>query len=79
MLVKITCNPKDVQATLEYYEAQDLHLIERRVLNREATELIFETSGKERAFTGDNVETFLEFQDGSVSPLHIRKDRDWAE
>jgi len=79
MLVKISCSPTHVDETLEYYEAQGLYLVSRRTLNREAVELVFQTSGKEQAFAGDGIETFLEFQDGSTAPLYIRRERDWAE
>lgn len=79
MLVKILCNPAHVNETLEYYESQGLHLVSRRTLNRESVEIIFETSGKEQAFSGEHIETFLEFQDGTTAPLYIRRERDWAE
>lgn len=79
MLVKILCNPTHVNETLEYYESQGLYLVSRRTLNRESVEIIFETSGKEQAVSGENIETFLEFQDGTTAPLYIRKERDWAE
>jgi hypothetical protein len=81
MLVRTFSRPESVKDTIEYYEAQGLSFLSKKVLNRESIELSFSTSGKEHAFIGsdDSVETFIEFEDGSISPLYIRRDRDFSE
>lgn len=81
MLVKAYSRPESVTDTIEYYEAQGLSYLSKKILSRESVELSFSTSGKEQAIliSNDLVETFLEFQDGTISPLYIRRDRDFSE
>lgn len=75
------CSPTEVNDTIDYAESQGLQLYNKTKLDRESVELLFTTDGKEAAieFNEYGAETFLEFEDGSVSPLYIRKDRDFSE
>lgn len=75
------CSPTSVYETIEYAESQGLQLHSKTKIDRESIELIFSTDGKEAAmqFSDYGAETYLQFEDGSTSPLHIRKDRDFSE
>lgn len=75
------CAPTDVYDTIEYAESQGLQLHKKTKIDREAVELLFFTDGKEAAmqFSAYGAETFLQFEDGSTSPLHIRSSRDFSD
>ena len=81
MLVKMTCSRQEVNEYVEYGESQGLQLNTKSVIDKDQVELIFSTSGKEAAidFVERGAEAFLEFQDGSTSPLYIRQSRDFSE
>jgi hypothetical protein len=81
MLVKMTCASNQVYDTIEYAESQGLQLHQKIKIDKETTELYFTTDGKEAAtqFSEYGAETFLQFADGSSSPLYVRKDRDFSE
>jgi hypothetical protein len=81
MLVKMTCPQAEVYDTIEYAESQGLQLYKKTKIDREYVELLFLTDGKEAAtqFSEYGAETYLQFEDGSTSPLHIRKERDFSE
>jgi len=81
MLVKMMCSPNEVYETIEYAETQGLILQTKTKIDRESVELIFRTDGKEAAveFSEYGADTFLEFEDGSTSPLYIRKSIDFSE
>jgi hypothetical protein len=81
MLVKMTCHPTEVYDTIEYAESQGLQLHNKTKISRECVELLFSTDGKEVAaqLSEFGAETYLQFEDGSISPLHIRRNRDFSE
>lgn len=81
MLVKMTCAATDTYQTIEYAESQGLQLHRKTKLDRDTVELLFTTDGKEAViqFSEYGAETYLQFEDGSTSPLHIRKSRDFSE
>ena len=81
MLVKMTCHPTEVYNTIEYAESQGLQLHSKTKIDRDCVELLFLTDGKEAAahFSEYGAETYLQFEDGSISPLHIRRNIDFSE
>jgi hypothetical protein len=81
MLVKMSCSYSEIKQYLEYAESEGLTLLEKQSLDKENVMLIFTSSETEVVtnFANMGAETFLEFQDGSVSPLYVRRDRDFSE
>lgn len=81
MLVKMTCASNQVYETIEYAESQGLQLQQKIKLDKETVELLFTTNGKEAAvqFSDYGAEAFLQFEDGTTSPLYVRRDRDFSE
>lgn len=77
----MTCHPTEVYDTIEYAESQGLQLHTKTKIDRDSVELLFLTDGKEAAmqFSDYGAETYLQFEDGSTSPLHIRRSRDFSE
>jgi hypothetical protein len=74
MLLKITCSPNEVTAAKDYYESSGLEFTAKQTISRDEVTLTFRVPEKDRAagLVGD---LFLEFEDGSTSPMYIRKDR----
>jgi hypothetical protein len=81
MLVRMMCSPEEVRDTIEHVESQGLSLINKTKINTNTIELEFTGSGIEAAvyLNRQGAQAFLQFGDGSSSPLHIRKDRDFSD
>ena len=77
----MSCSYSEIKQYLEYAESEGLTLLEKQSLYKENVMLIFTSSETEVVtnFANMGAETFLEFQDGSVSPLYVRRDRDFSE
>jgi hypothetical protein len=81
MLIKMSCSSQEVTDYVRYYEEQGLEFVNKFVHSKEQVELTFRTSGKELAtsLAQEDAQLFLEFEDGTQSPLYVRKQRDFSE
>lgn len=79
MFLKLTC-PYEVQDdTVTYYETQGYALRERTRIG-DSVELVFSANSVDTLSRGvrGQAQGFLEFEDGTVSPLYVRRNV-WAE
>lgn len=75
MLVKISCSRDEVPTITEFYAEQGFTLQKKLSLGNEV-DLWFSCADSYegyRAISDFGAQGFLEFQDGSVSPLYVRR------
>jgi hypothetical protein len=73
MLLKISCTPSEVNSYKDYYESSGLEFLRKEKVTRSSVVLVFRTSEKDKAAALGG-ELFLEFEDGSTSPMYVRRD-----
>lgn len=82
MLLKVTCASVDIERYIEYYETNGFELVQKTHENGEVDLLFRGVSSSHSANyvpTDPSAKAYLEFSDGSVSPLHIRRERNFFE
>jgi hypothetical protein len=81
MQVKVTCHTSQLESYLEHYEASGFYLLGKNIEGDEAT-LTFQgqstAHAAEASYWDSSAQAFIEFSDGSSSPLYVRRSR-WME
>ncbi len=81
MQVKVACHISQVEAYIEHYEASGFQLLGKMVTGDEAT-LTFQgystAHAAEASYWDSSAQAFIQFQDGTTSPLYVRRSR-WME
>jgi hypothetical protein len=81
MQVKVVCHISQIESYTDHYESSGFVLLEKFVEAEQATLLFkgYSTSqAAEEASWDVNAQAFIEFSDGSQSPLYVRKQR-WLD
>jgi hypothetical protein len=81
MLVQVNCHRAQIESYIDHYEASGYSLIKKTIDSEEAV-LVFRgistSHAAEAAAWDGNAQAFIEFADGSKSPLFIRNRR-WLD
>jgi hypothetical protein len=82
MQVRISCHHSQIEDYTSNYEASGFRLISKEVVNSEQVILFFQGSSTshaaEAAYWDQNAQAYIQFEDGVVSPLYVRRSR-WME
>jgi hypothetical protein len=81
MQVKITCHTSQLESYIEHYEASGFSLLGKSIEGEDAI-LTFQgqstAHAAEASYWDSSAQAFIEFQDGTTSPLYVRRSR-WME
>ena len=81
MQVKVACHITQTDAYIEHYEASGFQLLNKQVLGEEVS-LTFQghspAHAAEASYWDTSAQAFIEFSDGTTSPLYVRRSR-WME
>jgi hypothetical protein len=81
MQVRVACHISQIDSYVDYYESNGFELLNKHHEQEEVT-LVFKGSSAahvaEAASWDNNAQAFLEFSDGTQSPLYVRKQR-WLD
>lgn len=78
MIIRVDSYKEDVADIIDQYESLGLVYHSREPIDSDAVSLFFtadKSTGLDVASNDSSVTAFLEFEDGTTSQLHIRKDR----
>ena len=81
MLIKITCGTQEVTSTVEAYSEQGFVLEKKTSLGLEA-DLWFtcpDSYSGYQAISDYGAQGFLEFRDGTLSPLYVRRSHNFDD
>ncbi len=82
MLVKLQCYTNQIEAFEEYYNSMGLTLVDKLFEDSEIVTLTFKgdrvTTVAQVAYNDPGAKAYLEFSDGSLSPLYVRR-QNWLD
>ena len=77
MLVRVSCHPTQIEEYENYYNSMGLYLLDKQVLDQDNITLVFKGERVESvataAYYDSSAQAFLEFSDGTTSPLYVRR------
>jgi hypothetical protein len=81
MQVKVACHITQTESYIEHYEASGFQLINKNTVGEEVS-LTFQGQSTahvaEASYWDTSAQAFIEFSDGTTSPLYVRRSR-WME
>lgn len=81
MQVKVACHISQTESYIEHYEATGFQLLSKYIVGEEASLTFLGRStahAAEASYWDTDAQAFIEFSDGTTSPLYIRRSR-WME
>lgn len=81
MLVRVTCHITQIESYVDHYESNGFSLLDKHIDQEEAS-LTFQGRSSaqvaEASFWDSSAQAYLQFQDGTTSPLYVRRSR-WMD
>ena len=81
MQVRVACHVTQTDSYVEHYESLGFQLLGKQVFGEEVT-LIFQgqstAHAAEASYWDTGAQAFIEFSDGTTSPLYVRRSR-WMD
>lgn len=78
-LIEIIVNSSDFSDVTEYYESQGFSFISSKIYDRNELLVTFEGSRDSIADVGTFHRAVIQFEDGTESPLYIKRERNFWE
>jgi hypothetical protein len=81
MQVRVSCHTSQLESYVEYYESSGFSLLQKSIEGEDVI-LIFQGQSTahvaEASYWDSSAQAFIQFQDGTTSPLYVRRSR-WME
>lgn len=78
-LVEISCDRNSASETISYYEEQGFQFISSQRIDKDLMLLVFEASKDSIANLSTIRQAKIQFDDGTESPLYIKRERNFWE